>query len=122
MKPVYNLAIGCTVKVIITYVLVSFSFVNIYGAVIGTILGYITSCLLNMHELKKSLNIKFNNVDAFVKPAIAASIMIIAVVFSNAIVYNYTMSRGLSCLISILIGIIVYLIFVFFLRIFEYEE
>ncbi|MBU3110643.1 putative polysaccharide biosynthesis protein [Clostridium lacusfryxellense] len=122
MKPVYNLAIGCTVKVIITYVLVSFSFLNIYGAVIGTILGYITSCLLNMRELKKSLNIKFNNVDAFFKPAIAASIMIVAVVFSNAIVYNYTMSRGVSCLISILIGIVVYLIFVFSLRIFRYED
>ena len=122
MKPVYNLALGCIVKVIITYVLVSFSFVNIYGAVIGTILGYITSCLLNMKDLKKALNIKINWVDAFVKPAIAASIMIIAVVFSNANVYNYTMSSGLSCVISILIGIIVYLIFIFFLRIFEYEE
>jgi len=122
MKPVYNLAIGCTVKVILTYVLVSFSFVNIYGAVIGTVLGYITSCLLNMHDLKKSLNVKFNHVDAFIKPAIAATIMIVAVVFSNAIVYNYTMSSGLSCLISILIGIVVYLIFVFFLRIFEYED
>ena len=108
MKPVYNLAIGCTVKVIITYVLVSFSFVNIYGAVIGTILGYVTSCLLNMQDLKRALNIKINIVDAFVKPAIAAGIMIIAVVFSNASVYNYTMSRELSCVISILIGIIVY--------------
>ncbi len=122
MKPVYNLAIGCTIKVIITYVLVSLSFVNIYGAVIGTILGYVTSCLLNMHDLKKSLNIKFNRVDTFVKPFIAAVIMIVAVVFSNAIVYNYTMSKGLSCIISILIGVVVYLIFVFLLRIFEYQE
>ena len=93
MKPVYNMALGCTVKVVITYVLVSFSSVNIYGAVIGTILGYITSCLLNMHELKKSLNIQFNIVDAFIKPAIAAIIMIVAVKFSNSIIYNYTMSR-----------------------------
>ncbi|MBU3180349.1 putative polysaccharide biosynthesis protein [Clostridium psychrophilum] len=122
MKPVYNLAIGCIVKVVITYVLVSLSSVNIYGAVIGTILGYVTSCLLNMHELKKSLNIKFNFVDAFIKPAIAAMIMIVAVVFSNAIVYNYTMSKGLSCLISIIIGIVIYLIFVLLLRIFEYQE
>jgi len=122
MKPVYNLALGCIVKVIVTYVLVSFSFVNIYGAVIGTILGYITSCILNMYELKKSLNIKFNSIDAFIKPVIAGSIMIVAVVFSNAIVYNYTMSRGLSCIISILIGVIVYLIFIFLLRVFEYQE
>ena len=122
MKPVYNLAIGCIVKVIVTYVLVSFSFVNIYGAVIGTILGYITSCLLNMYDLKKNLNIRINHFDTFVKPAFAASIMIIAVVFSNANVYNYTMSRELSCIISILIGVIVYLIFIFLLRIFEYEE
>jgi len=121
-RPVYNLALGCIVKVIITYVLVAFSSVNIYGAVIGTILGYITSCLLNIHELKKSLNIKINNVDAFIKPAVAACIMIVAVVFSNAIVYNYTMSRGLSCIISILIGVIVYIIFILILRIFEYGD
>ena len=122
MKPVYNLATGCAIKVIITYILVSFPFVNIYGAVIGTILGYITSCLLNMHDLKKSLNIRFNYADAFIKPSIAAILMIVAVVFSNAIVYTYTMSRGLSCVISILIGVIVYVIFIFLLRIFEYEE
>jgi len=122
MKPVYNLALGCVVKVIITYVLVSFSFVNIYGAVIGTILGYAASCLLNMKDLKRALNIKINWVDAFVKPVIASSIMIIAVVFSNETVYNYTRSSGLSCVISILIGIIVYLFFIFILRIFEYEE
>lgn len=122
MKPVYNLAIGCIVKVVVTYILVSFSFVNIYGAVIGTILGYVTSCLLNMHALKKNLNIKINHVDALLKPVIAAIIMIIAVVFSYANVYNYTMSKGLSCIISILIGVVVYLIFIFLLKIFEYEE
>ncbi|MGH4121839.1 MAG: putative polysaccharide biosynthesis protein [Clostridium sp.] len=122
MKPVYNLALGCTVKVIITYVLVSFSFVNIYGAVIGTILGYVTSCLLNMKDLKSALNIKINWVDAIVKPGIAAAIMIISVVFSNASVYNYTMSKELSCVVSILIGIIVYMLFIFIFRIFEYDE
>lgn len=122
MKPVYNLAMGCVAKVIITYVLVSFSTVNIYGAVIGTICGYIVSCLLNMKDLKKALNIKIHMVEAFIKPAIAAGIMIIAVVFSNETVYTYTMSRGLSCVISILIGVIVYIIFIILLRIFEYQE
>ena len=122
MKPVYNLAMGCGVKVILTYVLVSFSSFNIYGAVIGTIFGYIASCLLNVKDLKKALNIKIHMVDAFVKPAIAAGIMIIAVVFSNETVYNYTMSRGLSCVISILLGVIVYIILIILLRIFEYQE
>jgi len=122
MKPVYNLAVGCIVKVIITYVLVSFSGVNIYGAVIGTIAGYITSCLLNMKDLKKSLNVKFSYINTFIKPAIAATIMIVVVVFSNAIVYTYTMSSGLSCIVSILIGVIVYIIFIFLLRIFEYQD
>jgi len=122
MRPVYNLAIGCVIKVIVTYVLVSFSFINIYGAVIGTILGYGASCFLNIKDLKKALNIKINWVEAFIKPAVASSIMIIAVVFSYASVYNYTVSKELSCVISILIGVIVYLLFVFILRIFEYEE
>lgn len=122
MKPVYNLALGCIIKIIVTYVLVTFSSVNIYGAVIGTILGYVTSCLLNMRELKNALNIKIKILDAFVKPSIAAGIMIIAVVFSNANVYNYTMSSGLACVASITIGIIVYVILIFLLRIFEYQE
>ncbi|MBK5239741.1 polysaccharide biosynthesis protein [Clostridium sp.] len=122
MKPVYNLGIGCIVKIIITYVLVSMASVNIYGAVIGSILGYVTSCSLNMNELKKNLNLKADIVGAFVKPAFASIIMIIAVVFSNASVYNYTMSIGLSCVISIIIGIIVYILFIFLLGIFEYEE
>ena len=122
MKPVYNLAIGCIVKVIITYLLVSLPFVNIYGAVIGSIFGYITSCFLNMKALRKDLNIKISMVDAFVKPAIASIIMIIAVVFINASVYNYTMSRELSCIVAIIIGVIVYLIFILLLRVFEYEE
>ncbi|MGH4137262.1 putative polysaccharide biosynthesis protein [Clostridium sp.] len=122
MRPVYNLALGCIIKIIVTYVLVTLSSVNIYGAVIGTILGYVTSCLLNIRELKSVLNIKIKMMDAFVKPAIAAGIMIIAVVFSNANVYNYTMSRGLSCVVSILIGIIIYVILIFLLRIFEYQE
>ena len=60
--------------------------------------------------------------DAFIKPAIAAGIMIIAVVFSYETVYNYTMSRGLSCVISILLGVIVYIILIILLRIFEYQE
>ena len=122
MKPVYNLAIGCIIKIIITYVLVTFSSVNIYGAVIGTILGYVTSCLLNIWELKSALSIKIKIMDAFVKPAIASGIMIVTVVFSNANVYNYTMSRGMACVVSILIGIIVYVILIFLLRIFEYKE
>ena len=58
MKPVYNLAMGCIVKVILTYVLVSFSSFNIYGAVIGTIFGYIVSCLLNMKARKESFKYK----------------------------------------------------------------
>lgn len=122
MKPVYNLGVGCIVKIIITYVLVSLSFVNIYGAVIGSILGYVVSCALNMNDLRKSLNIRINIISAFVKPAIASIIMIIAVVFSYASVYNYTMSVALSCVISIIIGVFVYLLFVFLLRIFEYED
>lgn len=121
-KPVYYLAIGCIVKVILSYVLVAETSVNIYGAVIGTIFGYVTTAVLNYIEVRKVLRVKLNLYEVLIKPMFASLVMIIAVVFSYNNVYNYTMSNGISCLISILLGVLVFLILVIILRIFNIED
>lgn len=122
MLPVYNLGAGCVVKVILSYFFVAQSNVNIYGAVIGTIFGYTTTALLNYTQVSKILKIKFSITEVLLKPLMASVIMIILVVFSYNNVYNYTMSNGISCLVSIIVGVAVFSVLVIILGIFSMED
>lgn len=121
IMPVVNLSIGCLAKVIITFILVPMPNLNVYGAVIGTVTGYVISALLNVRLMRKTLNISINYYDGFVKPGFAATFMIFAVVFFYGYIYNYTRSNGISCLCAILIGVIVYGIFILIFGIFKYS-
>jgi len=122
IAPVINLSIGCIVKIIITVVLVPMPSINVYGAVIGSIAGYVIIAILNMSLLKRTLKSKINYYDAIVKPGYASLVMITAVVFLYKYVYNYTMSNGIACILSILIGVLIYGIFIFVFGIFNYGD
>lgn len=122
LKPVYNLAIGCIVKVIISYILIPMTVINIYGAVIGTLCGYIVTVVLNMFQIKKIFSVKLSLYEILLKPAIASLFMIIAVVFTYNNVYNYTISNGISCLLAIFVGALIYTILLVVLRIFTVED
>lgn len=122
IRPVINLAIGCAIKVIITILLVPVQNFNIYGAVIGTITGYIIAAALNMNLLKKALNIKFNYYDIIIKPAYASVFMTISVVFINAYVYNITRSNVAGSIISILCGMIIYILLILMFGVLQYDD
>lgn len=119
--PVVNLALGCVVKVILTIILVPIPEINIYGAVIGTIFGYIIASVLNMMLLSKALNITVNFYNVIIKPSFASLLMIIAVVLIYENVYNYTMSSNISCIVSILSGAVFYGILILVFGVFNYR-
>jgi stage V sporulation protein B len=121
MTPIKNLVVGCVTKIVLTIVLVPIPQINIYGAVIGTVLGYLITSILNMISLKGKLNVSLNYYDTMIKPAYAATIMIIAVVFLYNYVYNYTMSNGIACIFSIAGGIAIYIILILLLGVFKYS-
>ena len=120
--PVISIVVGCFVKILITSALVVIPSINIYGAVIGTIAGYSTACVLNMLFLKKYLNISMNYYNIMIKPAFAAVLMIISVVIIYMYVYNYTISSRISCLFSIMSGVVIYGILVFAFGIFNFNN
>lgn len=122
MRPVYNLAIGCIFKVIVSYILVADPRFNIYGAIIGSIAGYMVTAILNIVNVKTLLNVKIGIYEVFIKPLLISLIMVIAVVFTYNNVYNYTISNGISCLTAIFIGVVVYCIFALALRVITIEE
>jgi len=122
MKPVYYLGVGCVFKIVITCALVSNPRFNIYGAVIGSIAGYAVTSILNIAETKKLLGVNISFYEVFIKPLFVSLIMIISVVFIYNNVYNYTESNGISCLVAIFIGIIVYGVLSVLFRIFTIED
>lgn len=122
IRPIINLFIGCIVKIILTYILVPLPNFNIYGAVIASIAAYIIATGLNLISLKVKLRSKFNLKETFIKPLIASVSMIIGVLFAFSYLKNILTSATISCLASILIGIIFYVILIIILKIFTLED
>jgi stage V sporulation protein B len=121
IAPVINLGAGCLLKIIITYILVPMPAFNVYGAAIGSIGGYIVASILNMRLLTKTLKISVNYYQIMIKPAFAAILMIIAVVFIYMNVYNYTVSNGISSLAAIGLGVVIYGILILIFGVFKYS-
>lgn len=122
IRPVINLVIGCIVKVILTTILVPIPSINIYGAVIASVLAYVVVTLLNLISLRQKTKARLSIYETFIKPACAAFTMIIVVLFS----YNFIMKRiqdnTISCLLSIFMGIIIYMIAILVFKVFEVDE
>lgn len=122
IRPVINLVIGCVVKIILTAVLVPIPSINVFGAVIASISAYVVVTILNLIALKIKTKCKVSIYESFVKPAYAAISMIIVVLFS----YNFIMERldsnSISCLLSIFMGIIIYMIAILIFKVFEVDE
>lgn len=121
-SPVINLFAGCLIKVVITLILVPIPGFNIYGAIIGTVSGYITAAVLNILLLKKIMGTKLKLYESVIKPAYASLIMIIAVVFVYINVYNNTGSNSIACFSAVIIGFIIYAILIIIFGIFNYNQ
>ena len=122
IRPIINLFIGCLIKIVLTYLLVSIKEINIYGAIIGSISAYLVSTILNIASLKKKIKISININKIFIKPFIASVVMMIGVMYSYSFLLIKTESNGLSCLTSIFLGIIIYMILIIMLRVFTISE
>lgn len=121
IRPVFNLALGCIVKVVITLFLVPIPSVNIYGAIWGSAAGYILTCVLNVIFLNKRLKIDINYFQTMIKPAFASIFMIAAVEIIYLYVYNYTVSSRIACFLAIISGLVIYVPLIVVFGIFNYN-
>ncbi|NSB11885.1 putative polysaccharide biosynthesis protein [Clostridium beijerinckii] len=122
IKPVINLLIGCLIKIVLTWVLVPMEMFNIYGAVLASFGAYLTVSILNIVMMKFTLRVKLNLYEILIKPCYASSIMMLIVLMSYNILYKNTVSNGISCLTSIFLGMIVYIIMIIVFKVFNVEE
>ncbi|MGV8146047.1 MAG: putative polysaccharide biosynthesis protein [Alkaliphilus sp.] len=106
--PVRNLIVGAAFKVVVTYVLTGIIALNIKGAAIGTVVAYFVAFVLNYYSVKKVTKVKMAYRKIIFKPALAVSVMGIAIFF----IYNrlvQIIGNNKATLIAIVCGGLVYL-------------
>ena len=117
--PVKTVVVGAICKIVCNFILVGTPGINIYGAVVGTILFYVVIVSCNMVSLLKISRVKVRWASVFVKPLICAALCGITAYASNSLL-NYifkpdttqsiinmgTVSLG----ISIILGAVVYVL------------
>ncbi|NMA94432.1 MAG: polysaccharide biosynthesis protein [Clostridiales bacterium] len=111
--PVRNLGIGAALKIILTTVLVGMPSINIKGAAIGTLVCYGIAAVLDFIAVLKYTRMDFSIIEFIIKPIIATVIMGVGVFFSYRLGFEILGSNASATLLSIIVGIILYIIMVF---------
>ncbi|NRX29855.1 O-antigen/teichoic acid export membrane protein [Clostridium beijerinckii] len=110
------------IKIVLTWVLVPMQMFNIYGAVLASFGAYLTSKYFKYSDDEFTLRVRLNLYEILIKPCYASSIMMFIVLISYNILYKNTISNGISCLTSIFLGMIVYIIMIIVFKVFNVEE
>ena len=104
------LAIGVGVKFLCDMYLVAIPAINIYGAVIGGVLAFLTILILNHFRMQKSLKIKISIIKLLARPLLASicmSILIIAIKQGLGLFVNL---ESLDALIGLVLLIVIVVI------------
>jgi len=117
--PVIAFAISALIKLLFNIILLPIIGVN--GAIISSILAHVASFIICFASLKRNLGISFKVSKFLAKPLIASLIMVVSSYFTYVKLYLFVPEKFLL-IISLLIGIIIYVISIFILKILSKEE
>ncbi len=120
--PVVNLVIGCAVKVVLMLTLMRDPAIGIQGAAISTTACYIVAGALDAVYLIRLTKLKLNVLDTFIKPLAAALVMGGAAYYSYQFIHARIPSNTVATAGAILIGAVLYLAGVHWMRMFTEED
>ena len=121
IRPVVKI-IGCILKVILTAILVPIPKINIFGAVISSVASYMLVTILNLISLKSKTKCNISVYDSFVKPGYASVIMSVVVLFVYEFMMKKIANNSISCLLSVFMGIIIYIISILLFKVFDVND
>lgn len=122
MLPVRNLLIGAVFKVIITFVLVGNPAWNIRGAAMGTVICYAVASVLNLIGVIRHTGMAFSLRDVIIKPVVAAGVMGLVVWGVRSFIFARTQSWGMTLVLSMIAGVVVYAIMLFAVKAMTKED
>jgi len=108
MIPVRNMLIGAAIKVVINYILTGIPSINIMGAALGTVIGYLVPSLLNAAEVVRWTNLGVNLNYMAIKPAVAAAAMGAGVKLAHGQLVVFGFSQNKATVVAIALGVILY--------------
>ncbi|MGL5478290.1 MAG: putative polysaccharide biosynthesis protein [Clostridium sp.] len=122
MLPVINLFIGCGIKLVLTIILVKNPEINVFGSVIASFIAYLFVTIINVIQMKIYMKVKLEVYNNIIKPIIGSLIMGVSVIYSYNSIFEKTTSVAISCLISVFLGIIIYIIWILCARVFDMDD
>jgi stage V sporulation protein B len=106
--PVRNLFLGAMAKIFINYTLTGMPLINIKGAALGSVAGYMISSLLNFGSVIRWTGLAVDIKYMIIKPVMATLLMGAAVRFAFGGLMAYGLSQNMATLVSIVFGVAVY--------------
>jgi len=120
--PVKNLAIGCVIKLILNVVLIQIPWLNIYGAILGTLGADLVVAGLDYKAIKKFLGSTYRGLGmAFIKNLFCAALMGIVCFFAKNFLSGF-LSNSIVTVLVILIAVVVYGILIYITRVLNVDE
>lgn len=119
--PAISFGFGLIIKIICNICLIQIKNIGINGAIVGNILCNLTAVIISYCILYKNLFIKINIVNFILKPILATIIMsIFSIVIFNKL--KCIILGQLAIIITLITGIVIYIIMIVFFRILEIKE
>ena len=119
--PAISLAIGGVTKLILNVILISNPKINIYGAVISSVICQGLAFFICLYALNKQIKLDLSLKNHLFKPIFASIIMGIMVYLAYYIFIDIT-SNSISTIISIFVGAIIYAFLVLRIKILTKED
>lgn len=116
--PAVSIGIGSAIKLVLNLILVNIPALNIYGAIIGTIVYQVFVFAVETVFVYRVVDIKMNYVKTFVKPFVAAAAMSVTVFFAYKLFDSFA-GNTLSTIMSICVGVVVYAVFILVFKTFN---
>lgn len=125
--PMYSMITGSLVKIAVNWVLVARPEINIYGAPIGTLVGYIVMCAMNYVFLCRALPRRPRVTKILLRPLLASALMGAAAwavygLASRFIGAGRWLGMAVSMVLAIGIAVVVYLVAAIGLKTVTYED
>lgn len=106
--PPIALAVGAGVKIGLSLFLMSIPQINIYGAVIGTVMCYIIAAVMNYLFVRKYTGVRIRWGEHLLKPVAATAVMAAVAYLVYSLIAPY--SNAVGVLACVVVGLIVYFI------------
>jgi stage V sporulation protein B len=116
IEPVINMFLGAVLKFIVSWFLTARPDLNVGGAALSTVLGFMLASILNLHKVGLLAGWRLKSMDHLLKPFIAALLMAWSVYVAYGRAFNYSIiffSERLAQLAALSLAILVG-VFVFF--------